>query len=86
MRRFLFAVVDQVTTTVTPTTTVQQRVITCSTPDLPLNSIGILENEFNVGQSIVIKCQVGFELIGTKTRTCLETGLFSISNALCAPG
>jgi len=78
-------VVDQVTTTATPTTTVQQRVITCSTPDLPLNSIGILENEFNVGQSIVIKCQVGFELIGTKTRTCLETGLFSISNALCAP-
>ena len=83
-----FAVAGPVITTVAPltTTTVQQRVVTCKTPDLPLNSIEITDNEFKVGDSIIIKCQVGFELIGTKTRTCLDTGLFSISNALCAPG
>ena len=86
---FFFAVAGPFITTVAPittTTTVQQRLVTCKNPDLPLNSIEITENEFKVGDSIIIKCQVGFELIGTKTRTCLDTGLFSISNALCAPG
>ena len=61
-------------------------VISCGVPDLPLvNSNGLNVNYSTVtyGSIVTYSCKVGYNLVGSPNRTCMESGTWSDNPPQC---
>ena len=61
-------------------------VISCGVPDLPLvNSNGLIVNYSTVtyGSIVTYSCKVGYNLVGSPNRTCMESESWSDNPPQC---
>ena len=61
-------------------------VISCGVPDLPLvNSSGlsVIYSTLTYGRTITYSCNVGYNLVGSPSRTCTVTGRWSGNPPQC---
>ena len=57
-------------------------VIDCGSPDKPSNGI-VIGNDFTFGATVEYECTKGFVLVGSKTRTCQDNGVWSRDTPFC---